>query len=125
MVQVGHLTEDDSRALLLLDERIDAAPDGAAEDVVREQHDHALAADESLRQAQRLGDAARPILVRVQEALDAELLAVAEQAQELAGVGSPRDQHHLRDAALHERLDRVVDHGPVVDRQQVLVRDPR
>src|SRR5439155_367175 len=58
VVQVGHLTEDDSRALLLLDERIYAAPDGAAEDVVREQHDHALAADESLRQAQRLRVAA-------------------------------------------------------------------
>src|SRR6185312_6239632 len=34
------------------------------------------------------------------------------------------DEHQLRDPGADERLDRERDHRPVVDRQQVLVRDP-
>src|SRR5260221_9445957 len=123
MVDVAHLVENDARAAILLAEGVDAVLDRAAEDVVREQHDHPLAADESLREAQCFRDAAGLVLIRVQQAVDAELLAVAEQAQKLAGVRSARDQHHLRDAALHERFDPVTDHRPVIDRQQVLVGD--
>src|SRR5215207_8199256 len=33
------------------------------------------------------------------------------------------DEHELRDPRLHQRLDRVADHGTVVDREQMLVRD--
>src|SRR5258708_35303203 len=125
VVDVAHLVENDSRAALLLAEGVDAVLDRAAEDVVREQHDYPLAADESLREAQCFRDAAGLVLVCVNEALDSELLAVAEQAQELARVRPARDKHHLGDTALHERFDPVVDHRPVVDRQQVLVGDAR
>src|SRR5205823_14859704 len=47
------------------------------------------------------------------------------QAEELARVRPAGDEHELGHARLHERLDGVGDHRPVVDREQVLVRDPR
>src|SRR5579859_1529429 len=110
-------------ALGLLLERLDARADGGAEDVVAQQHDRSVAADEMFGQAQGLRDPSRPVLVGVEQAVDAELFAVAEQAQELAGVGAARHQHHLRHTALDQRLDRVADHRAVVDREQVLVGD--
>ena len=53
------------------------------------------------------------------------LVPVAEQPEELARVGAAGDEHQLGDARVDERLDRVGDHRPVVDRQQVLVGDQR
>ena len=73
---------------------------------------------------ERVGDPALPLLVGVGEPVDAVLVAVAEQAEELAGVRAAGDEHQLADPGGDERLDRVRDHRPVVDRQQVLVRDP-
>ena len=117
--------EDDPAAALLPLEVLDDVLDRALEDVVGEHHADTVAADEALGEAERLGDAARLLLVPVGEPVDAELLAVAEQAQELARVRAAGDEHQLGDAALDERLDRVRDHRPVAERQQVLVRDPR
>src|SRR5215217_596338 len=95
----------------------------ALEDVVG-QHDHdPVAVDEALGQPQGLGDPAGPLLVGVQQPVDAVLVAVAEQAQELAGVGAAGDHHQLGDAGRDQRLDGVGDHRPVVDGQQVLVGD--
>ena len=74
---------------------------------------------------ERLGDPARLLLVAVREPVDSVLVPVAEQAQELAGMRAARDDHQLGDPGADERLDREADHRPVVDRQQVLVRDPR
>jgi hypothetical protein len=73
--------------------------------------------------SQRLGDPTRPVLVAVAEPVDAELLAVAEEPEELTGVGAPGDQHDLGDLGVDQCLDAPVDHGPVVDRQEVLVGD--
>jgi hypothetical protein len=50
-------------------------------------------------------------------------VTVAEEAEELAGVRPSGDEHRLGHAGPDERLDRVRDHRPVVDRQQVLVGD--
>src|SRR5215207_2185772 len=93
------------------------------EDVVGQQDHHPVAVDEALGQPQGLGDAARLLLVGVQQPVDAVLVAVAEQPQELARVGAPGDHHQLGDPGRDERLDGVGDHRPVVDRQQVLVGD--
>src|SRR5207245_8936558 len=68
-------------------------------------------------------DAARPGLVRVEEAPDAELLAVAQEPQELACMRAACNEHDVGHTRLHERLDRVADHRPVVDRQEMLVGD--
>ena len=52
-------------------------------------------------------------------------MAVAEQVDELARVLLPGDEQHLADAGALQQLQRVVDHRPAADRQQVLVRDAR
>src|SRR5215212_4150831 len=95
----------------------------ALEDVVGQQDHHPVAVDEPLGQPQGLGDAAGPLLVGVQEPVDAVLVAVAEQPQELAGVGAAGDHHELGDPGRDQGLDGVGDHRPVVDGQQVLVGD--
>ncbi len=95
------------------------------EDVVGEHDADLVAVDEPLGEREGVGDPARLLLVRVEETVDAELVAVAEQAEELARVGAAGDEHQLAQTGLDQRLDRVRDHRPVVDRQQVLVGDPR
>ena len=95
------------------------------EDVVREHHEHAVVASEAMREPERVGDAALLLLVGVLEEADPVGVAVAEQAEELARVGAPGDEHQLLDACRDDRVDGVRDHRAVVDRQQVLVRDPR
>ncbi len=40
----------------------------------------------------------------------------------MAGMRAARHDHHVRNACVHESLDRIVDHGPVEYRQQVFVR---
>jgi hypothetical protein len=61
---VCFLEEDNMGALLLLAESIDAVTDRPAKDVVAEQDDDSVAADELFRETERLGDAARLVLVR-------------------------------------------------------------
>ena len=121
---LGHLGQQDARADRIGPEGVDHGPDGALDDVVGQHDEHRPALGEVRGQAERLGDAARLLLVRVGELVDAVLVPVAEQAQELTGVGPAGDEHDLVDAARHHGLDRPGDHRAVVDRQEVLVRDP-
>src|SRR5579862_3513470 len=95
------------------------------EDVVREQDTAAVTADETLGEPERLCDAARLVLVRVEEPLDAVLVAIAQQTKELAGMGPSGNQHQLVYTRLDESLNGVRHHRTVVQRQQMLVRDPR
>ena len=118
------LAEHDARAVLLLAKRFDAGPDRPLKDVVGQEDDATVTGDELLGQAEGLGDAAGLVLVGVEEALDAELVPVAEEAQKLARMGPTGDQHDLVHARAHQRFDCVVDHRAVVDRKQVLVGDP-
>src|SRR3984893_11575003 len=95
VVTIGLMREHDPSPVLLLRERLNAKPKGPLEDVVAE-HDHrSIAPNEPLCQAERFGDASRLLLVRIEETVDAEVLTVAEQEQELAGVRASGDQHHL------------------------------
>ena len=66
----------------------------------------------------------RAALVAVRQ-VEPEVPPVAEQLDDVADALAADDDHHLADAHRRERLDRVVDHRPVVDRQQVLVGDDR
>ena len=52
-------------------------------------------------------------------------MAVAEQVDEVARVLLAGDEQHLAHADPLQQLQRVVDHRPAADRQQVLVRDAR
>ncbi len=121
---LGHLGEQDARADRVGLEGVDHRTDGVLDDVVGQHDEDGAAPGEVRGQAERLGDAARLLLVGVGELVDAVLVPVAQQAQELTGVRPAGDEHDLVDAARHHGLDRPGDHGAVVDGQEVLVGDP-
>ncbi len=120
---VVHFLEQNVRARGLLAETVRRVPDIALDDVVAEDHADLVAVGEVLGQPQGVGDAAFAFLVGVVDVLEAELFAVGQQAQEIAGIAPAGDDQNVADAGIDQRLDRVIDHRLVIDRQQVLVGD--
>lgn len=96
----------------------------AEEDVVAEHEGAGLARDEILADEEGLGEAVRRGLLGVGER-DAEVGTVAQQALEVGQVRRRRDDEDVADARHHEDRKRVVDHGLVVDRQQLLAGHER
>lgn len=96
-----------------------AAEAVAVEDVVAEHERARLAGDEVLADGEGLGQAVGARLLGVGE-VDAVARAVAEQALEVGQVRRRGDDQDVADARQHEGGQRVVDHGLVVDRQQLL-----
>ena len=78
-----------------------------------------------LSQAQRVSNTPFALLIRVVELLQAKILAIGQQAEEITGRMSAGNDHDLGNAHVHQRLDRVIDHGQVVHRQQMLVGHAR
>ena len=93
----------------------------AVEDVVAEHQCARLAGDEVLADREGLGQAVRRGLLGVGK-VHAVARAVPEQALEVGQVGRRGDDQDVPDARQHEGGQRVVDHGLVVDRQQLLRR---
>ena len=91
----------------------------AVEDVVAEHQGARLAGDELLADGEGLRQAVRRGLLGVGQ-VDAVARAVPEQALEVGQVGRRGDDQDVPDARQHEGGQRVVDHGLVVDRQQLL-----
>lgn len=91
----------------------------AVEDVVAEHKRARLAGDEVLADGEGLRQAVRRGLLGVGE-VHAVARAVPEQALEVGQVGRRGDDQDVPDARQHEGGQRVVDHGLVVDRQQLL-----
>lgn len=91
----------------------------AVEDVVAQHQGARLSADEVLADGEGLRQAVRRGLLRVGE-VHAVARAVPEQALEVGQVGRGGDDQNVPDARQHEGGQRVVDHGLVVDRQQLL-----
>ena len=91
----------------------------AVEDVVAEHQGARLAGDEVLADGERLREAVRRGLLGVGEG-HAVARAVPEQALEVGQVSRRGDDQDVPDARQHEGRQRVVDHGLVVDRQQLL-----
>ena len=91
----------------------------AVEDVVAEHQGARLAGDELLADGERLGQAVGARLLGVGE-VHAVTGAVPEQALEVGEVRRRGDDQDVPDARQHEGGQRVVDHGLVVDRQQLL-----
>lgn len=91
----------------------------AVEDVVAEHKGARLAGDELLADGECLCEAVRAGLLGVGE-VHAVARAVAEQALEVGEVRRRGDDQDVPDARKHEGGQRVVDHGLVVDRQQLL-----
>ena len=91
----------------------------AVEDVVAEHQGARLAGDELLADGEGLREAVRARLLGVGQ-VHAVARAVPEQALEVGEVGRRGDDQDVADARQHEGGQRVVDHGLVVDRQQLL-----
>ena len=91
----------------------------AVEDVVAEHQGARLAGDEVLADGERLREAVRRGLLGIGE-VHAVARAVTEQALEVGQVGRRGDDQDVPDSRQHEGGQRVVDHGLVVDRQQLL-----
>ena len=91
----------------------------AVEDVVAQHQRARLAGDELLADGEGLRQAVRTRLLCVGE-VHAVARAVPEQALEVGQVGRRGDDQDVPDARQHEGGQRVVDHGLVVDRQQLL-----
>lgn len=91
----------------------------AVEDVVAEHQCARLAGDELLADGEGLRQAVGAGLLGVGE-VHAVARAVPEQALEVGEVGRRGDDQDVPDSRQHEGGQRVVDHGLVVDRQQLL-----
>ena len=91
----------------------------AVEDVVAEHQGARLAVNELLADGEGLRQAVGAGLLGVGQ-VHAVARAVPEQALEVGEVGRRGDDQDVLDARQHERGQRVVDHGLVVDRQQLL-----
>lgn len=91
----------------------------SVEDVVAEHQGARLAGDEVLADGEGLREAVGAGLLGVGQ-VHAVARAVAEQALEVGEVGRGGDDQDVPDARQHEGAERVVDHGLVVDRQQLL-----
>ena len=91
----------------------------AVEDVVAQHERARLAGDELLTDGECLRQAVGARLLGVGE-VDAVARAVPEQALEVGEVRRRGDDKDVPDARQHEGAKRVVDHGLVVDRQQLL-----
>ena len=130
---VGDLLDEDLRPVALFGPRADRFDLGELEEVVPEAHDELPGPGEALGHPDDLRDPARLGLHLVREVeLEERLLrparrhaAVAEQVDQLARVPLPRHDQHVLDARQLQELERVVDHRPAADREQVLVRDAR
>ena len=119
---VVHVVAEDRGAarLRVLDGLLQVARKAVAvEDVVAEHERARLAGDEVLADGERLRQAVRRGLLGVGE-VDAVARAVPEQALEVGQVGRRGDDKDVPDSRQHEGAERVVDHGLVVDRQQLL-----
>ena len=119
---VVHVVAEDRGAarLRVLDGFLQVAAEAVAvEDVVAEHQGARLAGDEVLADGEGLRQAVRRGLLCVGQ-VHAVARAVPEQALEVGQVGRGGDDQDVPDSRQHEGGQRVVDHGLVVDRQQLL-----
>ena len=119
---VVHVVAEDRGAarLRVLDGFLQVAAEAiAVEDVVAQHERAGLAADELLADGEGLREAVRARLLCVGE-VHAVARAVPEQALEVGQVRRRGDDQDVPDSRQHEGGQRVVDHGLVVDRQQLL-----
>ena len=119
---VVHVVAEDRGAarLRVLDGLLQVAAEAVAvEDVVAEHQRARLAGDELLADGECLRQAVGARLLGVGQ-VDAVARAVPEQALEVGQVRRRGDDQDVPDSRQHEGGQRVVDHGLVVDRQQLL-----
>src|SRR6185369_6602598 len=76
-----------------------------------------------LDQRQSSRDSSFAFLIGVVQVLQSESSAVPQQLQKISCRISAGDDHDVRDSRVHQRLNRIVDHRLVINRQQMLIRD--
>ena len=119
---VVHVVAEDRGAarLRVLDGLLQVAAEAVAvEDVVAEHQGARLAVNELLADGEGLRQAVGARLLGVGQ-VHAVARAVPEQALEVGEVRRRGDDQDVPDSRQHEGGQRVVDHGLVVDRQQLL-----
>ena len=118
---VVHVVAEDRGAARLgvLDGARQVAGQAVAVEDVAEHQRARLAGDEVFSDSEGLCQAVGARLLGVGK-VDAVARAVPEQALEVGQVGRRGDDQDVADARQHEGGQRVVDHGLVVDRQQLL-----
>src|SRR5688572_7775462 len=124
-LRIGHFLEKDLGARGLREEVCNGVLDVLLDDVVAEDHDDLVAIGEVFREFERIGDAALAFLIGVLEVFDTQLLAVLQELEKVSRVLPAGHDENLVQAGPREAFDRVIDHRPVVYRQQVLVGDQR
>ena len=67
-------------------------------------------------------ESAFAILISVVQVLKAEVLSVAEQTEEIAGISSPGHQQDVPNTCIYQRLDGIKHHRLVIDGQQMFIR---
>ena len=77
--------------------------------------------DKVFGKRQGCGDAAFAFLVSVVQVIQTKRFAIAQQLQEIASVSASCDDEDFCDSRINQRLNRVVDHRPVVYRQQMFI----
>src|SRR5262249_43933993 len=93
----------------------------ALDDVVPQHDADLLPVGEMFSKTKRVRNAAFAFLVGIVNVVQAPLLTVGQQSQKVAGISTSGDDQNVAHTGINQRLYRVVDHRPVVNRQQVLV----
>ena len=120
---VVYFLEQNSGAFALLAEGFRRAANALFDDVVTEDYADILAVREVFAKVEGVGDAAFAFLIGVGDVFESEVLAVGEEAEEIAGIFTSCHYHNVADPGVNQGLDGVVNHRLVVDRQQMFIGD--
>src|SRR5262249_34265268 len=115
--------EKDAGALGLFAEGVGGGGDVAFDDVVAEDDGDLAAVGEIFGEAESVGDAAFAFPMGEGEFAQPYGFAVAKKFDESAGVFATCDDEDVRDSRVSQAVDRVHDHGLVVDGKKMLVGD--
>src|SRR5262249_30541935 len=97
--------------------------DVVLDDIIAQDNADFFALNKGFGEAERVGDAAFAFLVGVMDAVAVEILAGGEEPEEVAGILAAGDDDDVLDAGVDERLDRIKNHGPIVNRKKMLIGD--
>ena len=90
---------------------------GVLDNVVPQDDAHFFAPCKVFGQAQSVCDSAFPFLVGKVELLQAKIFPIPQQTQKVAGTVAAGNDQDVVDASLDQRLQRIVEHRLIVDRQ--------
>ena len=97
---------------------------GTVEDIIPQNHGAAVVADKFLAQDERLCQTVRRGLHLVGKA-DTKLAAVAQQPLKVRQILGRGDDQNIPDTRQHQRRERIINHGLIIDGQELLGCDHR